>query len=60
MYVIPVYHPKNLLQWILGTDQLNEGNLVWSVNHEIISIHLRAVNALENILCANNIFSKGY
>ena len=31
--------------------------LVWSVNREIISIHLRTVNAMEKILCANNIFS---
>ena len=32
-------------------------HLVWSVNCEIISIYLRTVNALEKILCANNIFS---
>ena len=31
--------------------------VVWSVNRKIISIHLRTVNALEKILCANNIFS---
>ena len=32
-------------------------SIVWSVNREIISIHLRTVNALEKMLCANNIFS---
>ena len=50
----PLYYHGNMVTWPTSH---HIAFVVWSVNREIISIHLRTVNALEKILCANNIFS---
>ena len=51
------YKSNNLSPVPLDGKTMEKVLLVWSVNREIINIHLRTVNALEKILCANNIFS---
>ena len=54
---MPCINPQVLSQFIVVVTFSTADYIVWSVNREIISIHLQTVNALEKILCANKIFS---